>query len=60
MGRLIRQLLDYARPIEGAPAPVRVRELLADCLELFRHGNHAHIGFSLESEADDDLVLAEC
>lgn len=59
VGRLIRQLLDYARPIEGAPAPVRVRELLADCLELFRHGNHAHIGFSLESEADDDLVLAD-
>ncbi|MBU1406357.1 MAG: HAMP domain-containing protein [Proteobacteria bacterium] len=59
VGRLIRQLLDYARPIEGAPAPVRGRELLAESLELFRHGNHAHIGFFLESEAEDDLVLAD-
>jgi len=60
VGRLIRQLLDYARPVEGAPAPVRVRELLADCLELFRQGKvHARIGFSLMQEADEDLVLAE-
>ncbi|MFA6497941.1 MAG: ATP-binding protein [Desulfurivibrionaceae bacterium] len=59
VGRLIRQLLDYARPVEGAPAPVRVRELLADCLELFRHGNHAHIDFSLRPEADEDLVFAD-
>ena len=60
VGRLIRQLLDYARPVEGAPAPVRVRELLADCLELFRQGKvHAHIEFSLRPEADEDLVLAD-
>lgn len=60
VGRLIRQLLDYARPVEGAPGPVRVRELLADCLELFRHGKvYAHIEFSLRSEADEDLVLAD-
>lgn len=59
VGRLIRQLLDYARPVEGAPAPVRVGELLADCLELFRHGNYGHIEFSLGSEADEDLVLAD-
>lgn len=60
VGRLIRQLLNYARPVEGAPGPVRVRELLADCLELFRHGKvYAHIEFSLRSEADEDLVLAD-
>ena len=60
VGRLIRQLLDYARPVEGAPAPVRVRELLADCLELFRQGKvHAHIELSLMPEADEDLVLAD-
>ncbi|MDG4475725.1 sensor histidine kinase [Thiovibrio frasassiensis] len=60
VGRLIRQLLDYARPVEGAPAPLRVRELLADCLELFRQGKvDGHIEFSFISEADEDLVLAD-
>jgi hypothetical protein len=60
VGRLIRQLLDYARPVEGSPAPVRVREILAECLELLRHGTvPGHIQFSFSSEAEEDLVLAD-
>lgn len=60
VGKLIRQLLDYARPVEGGPVPVRVRELLVDCLELFRQGKvYGHIEFSLKTEADEDLVLAD-
>lgn len=60
VGRLIRQLLDYARPVESAPAPVRVGVLLSDCLELLRQGKaHGHIEFSFLSEAKEDLVLAD-
>lgn len=60
VGRLIRQLLDYARPVEGAPALVRVRELLAECMELLRHGAASdHIEFSLKAEEDEDVVLAD-
>lgn len=60
VGRLIRQLLDYARPVEGAPVPVRVGELLAECLELLRHGTvPGHIQFSFNSETEEDLVLAD-
>jgi len=60
VGKLIRQLLDYARPVEGGPVPVRVRKLLVDCLELFRQGKvYGHIEFSLKTEADEDLVLAD-
>jgi signal transduction histidine kinase len=60
VGRLIRQLLDYARPVEGAPVPLRVRALLAECMELLRHGTvPGHIEFSLCSDAEEDLVLAD-
>lgn len=60
VGRLIRQLLDYARPVEGAPEPLRVRDILAECLELLRHGTvPGHIQFSFNSEAEEDLVLAD-
>jgi len=60
VGRLIRQLLDYARPVEGAPAPLRVRELLAECMEMLRHGTvPGHIEFFLGSEAEEDLVVAD-
>ena len=60
VGRLIRQLLDYARPVEGAPEPLRVQELLAECLELLRHGTvPGHIQFFLSSEAEEDLVLVD-
>lgn len=60
VGRLIRQLLDYARPGEGTSSPVGVQKLLAECLELFRHGKaQAHIAFSLLPEAEEDLVLAD-
>lgn len=60
VGRLIRQLLDYARPVEGAPVPVRIGELLAECMELLRHGTVPdHIEFSLKAEAGEDWVLAD-
>ena len=60
VGRLIRRLLDYARPVDSAPVRVRVRELLAECMELLRHGTvPGHIEFSLSSDAEEDLVLAD-
>jgi signal transduction histidine kinase len=60
VGRLIRQLLDYARPVGGGLAPLRVGTLLAECMELLRHGTvPGHIKFSLSSEAEEDLVLAD-
>jgi len=60
VGRLIRQLLDYARPVEGSPAPLRLQTLLAECLELFRHGSgHGQIDFSLRSDAEEDLVVVD-
>ncbi|MCX5863901.1 MAG: HAMP domain-containing sensor histidine kinase [Deltaproteobacteria bacterium] len=60
VGRLIRQLLDYARPVGGGLAPLHVGALLAECLELLRHGTvSSHIEFSLSSATEDDLVLAD-
>ncbi len=60
VGRLIRQLLDYARPVGGGLAPLHVGALLAECLELLRHGTvPGHIEFSFSSEAEEDLVLAD-
>jgi len=60
VGRLIRRLLDYARPVDGASAPLHVEALLAECVELFGHGTvPAHIEISLKSEAEEDLVLAD-
>jgi len=60
VGRLIRRLLDYARPVGGGLAPLHVGALLAECVELLRHGTvPGHIEFSLSSEAEADLVLAD-
>ena len=60
VGRLIRQLLDYARPVDSAPASLRVGVLLAECLELLSHGTvPGHIEFSFSSEVEEDLVLAD-
>lgn len=60
VGRLIRQLLDYARPAESISAPLRVGALLAECMELLRNGTvPAHIEFSFQAEAEEDWVLAD-
>lgn len=60
VGRLIRQLLDYARPVGGGLAPVPVGPILAECLELLRHGTvPGHIAFFLSVVAEEDLVLAD-
>ncbi|MHB1015201.1 MAG: sensor histidine kinase [Desulfurivibrionaceae bacterium] len=60
VGKLIRRLLDYARPVEGTSAPLHVGALLAECLELLCHGTvPVHMDFSLKPEVDEDLVLAD-
>lgn len=60
VGRLIRQLLDYARPVGGGLAPLHVGALLAECMELLRHGTVPdHIEFSFSSDAEEDVVLAD-
>lgn len=60
VGRLIRQLLDYARPVGGGLASLRVGTILAECMELLRHGTvPGPVEFFLSSEAEEDLVLAD-
>ncbi len=60
VGRLIRRLLDYARPADGVSATLHVGALLAECVELLCHGTvPGHIDFFLKPEADEDLVLAD-
>lgn len=57
---LIRQLLDFARPAGGQIVPLRLRELLAGSIELFRGGMRRVLPeFSLTPGTGNDLVLAD-
>jgi len=60
VGKLLRQLLDYARPAQTAPALLRVGAALAEALELIRQGAPGRkLALALRQEAREDLVLAD-
>ncbi len=59
VNRLIRQLLDFARPAPGSPASVHVQELAQQAVEMFRERGKGGISYSITLRAGQDMVMAD-
>jgi signal transduction histidine kinase len=59
VNRLIRQLLDFARPVPGNPMPVHGQELVQQAVEMFRERTKGAIFYNATLLAGQDLVVAD-
>ncbi len=59
VNRLIRQLLDFARPAPGNRVPVHGQQLVQQVVALFRERGNGAIAYSATLRADQDLIVAD-
>lgn len=59
VNRLIRQLLDFARPVPGNCMPVHGQELVRQAVEMFRERGKDAITYSAALCAEQDMVMAD-
>lgn len=59
VNRLIRQLLDFARPAPGNCMPVHGQELVRQAVEMFRERGKGAIIYDATLSADQDLIVAD-
>lgn len=59
VNRLIRQLLDFARPAPGNCMPVHGQELVRQAVEMFRERSKGAIIYNATLCADQDLIVAD-
>lgn len=59
VNRLIRQLLDFARPAPGNRVPVHGQQLVQQAVEMFRERGKGAITYDATLRAGQDLVVAD-
>ncbi|HEX9595770.1 MAG TPA: histidine kinase dimerization/phospho-acceptor domain-containing protein, partial [Anaerolineales bacterium] len=59
VNRLIRQLLDFARPAPGNRVPVHGQQLVHQAVEMFRERGKGAITYEATLRAEQDLVVAD-
>ena len=59
VNRLIRQLLDFARPAPGNRVPVHGQQLVQQTVEMFRERGKGAIVYDATFRAEKDLVVAD-
>ena len=59
VNRLIRQLLDFARPAPGNRVPVHGQQLVQQAVEMFRERGKGAIAYNATLRAEQDLVVAD-
>ncbi|MFA6499982.1 MAG: ATP-binding protein [Desulfurivibrionaceae bacterium] len=59
VNRLIRQLLDFARPAPGNRVPVHGQQLAQQAVEMFRERGKGVITYDATLRAEQDLVVAD-
>lgn len=59
VNRLIRQLLDFARPAPGNRVPVHGQQLIQQTVEMFRERGKGGITYNATLAAEQDLVVAD-
>lgn len=59
VNRLIRQLLDFARPARGNCMPVQGQHLVQQAVEMFRERGKGAITYNVSLRAEQDLVMVD-
>jgi hypothetical protein len=59
VNRLIRQLLDFARPAPGNRVPVHGQQLVQQAVEMFRERGKGAITYDATLRAEQDLIVAD-